>query len=519
MQRFSNFLSEAKVSKSNLNKVADIFKRIIEKNLGLRLYRFGGDKGFTEVKNGVGILYIATNKRAIRLNYVKGEITSLTLWTSFNIAKKGDFTIDLSGMGLLEAGKRLIEVIKNPKTGKVAAYPALVENSMMLQEAKRVKPSEFYDIINKNLPGGISMNNIPRSIMADIAAVNDISIPSVVRYDTKIDGTKGENLRYDLTLLLSDPGIETDKVSKDNEPIYYMKITAQDPNTKKFLSVKGDRKAEEILKKASNAVENPDYQTHMLDPDTRFGHMSDLVSLVARGNRNSLVIYGGAGIGKTYVVTETIGNEGLQKNKDWIMIKGKITTSALYQTLFMHRKGTLLVFDDTDSIWGDAEAANILKAALDSYDERTISWVSPRNTNVSLMNDEEKAEYNSSIDDRLLADPGDAKIKLPTEFAYNGKIIFISNLKEEKFDKAVLNRSAKINMELTQEEIFTRMKSILQFIGDNSVPMAVKEEIFEYIYEASGKRILNNVSMRTFVAAEDLYKSGLPNWKDLLIYQ
>lgn len=518
MQRFKGFLSEAKVSKSNLGKVADIFKRILEKNLGYRLYRFGGDNGFCEVKNGIGILYIASNRRAIRLNYIQGQIKSITIWNKFNLEAMGDFTIDLAGLGLLEAGKRLIDAIKSPKPGVVGAYPVLEEET--LTEASRVKPEDFYQLIQRNLPPGVRIDSVPRSVVADIAASEDVLIPTAVRYNTKVPGTKGPNLRYDLTKLISDPDVEPNKVSKDNEPIYYMKITAQDPNSKKFLSVKGDKRAEEILKKAGEAVSNPDYQQQMHDPDTRFGHMSNLVSIVCRGNRNSLVIYGGAGIGKTYVVTQTINEEGLQKNKDWIMIKGKITTSALYQTLFMHRKGTLLVFDDTDSVWGDAEAANILKAALDSYDERTISWISPRNTNVSLMSDEEKEAYNDSIDNKLEEDPGNPKIKLPTEFKYHGRIIFISNLPEEKFDKAVLNRSAKINMTLTQDEIFDRMKSILPFIGDKNVPMVVKEEIFDYLKDAYGKRILDKgVSMRTFVAAEDLYKSGMDNWKDLLVYQ
>jgi hypothetical protein len=338
-------------------------------------------------------------------------------------------------------------------------------------------------------------------------------------YKTKVSGTRGKNTRYDFTKLLSDKSIDANKVSKDNEPIYYMKITAQDPNTKKFLSVKGDKKAENYLKKAADAVQKPDYQSQMKDPDTLFGHMADLVTLVSKGNRNSLVIYGGAGIGKTFVVTKTIEENGLTKNQDWHMIKGKITTSALYQTLFMHRKNRLLVFDDTDSIWGDADAANILKAALDSYDDRVISWVSPRTINVSLMSDQEKKQFNDNVDKQIKEDPGSSKIKLPSEFDYNGRIIFISNLTEDKFDKAVLNRSAKIDMTLTQDEIFYRMKSILQYMGDKNVPVSVKEEIFDYLREVSNNNIINNVSMRTYVAAEDLYKSGLSNWKDLLIYQ
>lgn len=516
MINFKNFITEAKVSKQNLNKVADIFKRIIEKKLSVKLFRFAGPRGFTEIKNGMGILYIYSDHRAIRLNYVKGEIVSLTLWKKFRINTPGDYTIDLSGLGLLEAGKKLIELIQRPKTGKVLMYPELMEDAF-LTEAKRVSPEDFMEIIQRNLPGNMSVTSVPRSVMVDIAAANEILIPSIVNTTSKIPGTKGKNLKYDLTKAVNATA-DSGKPSRDNEPVYYLKITAQDRDTKKFMSVKGDKKAEQYLKAAAGAIETPDYKTEMQDPDTMFGHMSNLVSIVCRGSRNSLVIYGGAGIGKSFVVTKTIQEEGLQKNKDWFLVKGKITTASLYQTLFMHRKGSLLVFDDTDSVWGDAEAANILKAALDSYEERTISWVSPRNVNVSLMNDDEKEEYNSKIDDMLLTDPGNPKIKLPTEFAYEGKIIFISNLKEEKFDAAVLNRSAKIDMSLTPDQVFMRMKSILQHMGDPAVPMNVKEDILKFLRDQSDKNLLTGVSMRTFVAAEDLYRSGVDNWKDLLRY-
>ena len=220
----------------------------------------------------------------------------------------------------------------------------------------------------------------------------------------------------------------------------------------------------------------------------------------------------------TFVVTQTVNSEGLQKGKDWFIIKGKITTASLYQTLFMHREGGLLIFDDADSVWGDAEAANVLKAALDSYETRTISWISGRTVNVSRMSDEEKTDFNVNLDRKIQENPEDPKNKFPSEFEFEGRIIFISNLKYEKFDSAVLNRSAKIDMSLTQDQVFLRMKSILQHLGDKSVPIDIKVEILGFLQAQTNKGLMTDVSMRTFVAAEDTYRSGLPNWKDLIDY-
>lgn len=218
----------------------------------------------------------------------------------------------------------------------------------------------------------------------------------------------------------------------------------------------------------------------------------------------------------TFTVLQTVKEEGLSKNEDFFIVKGKITTSELYRTLFMHREGKLLIFDDTDSVWADKDAANILKAALDSYEERTVSWFSPRTFNVSKLTDDEKDAYNEELDLQI-GDP-ESRMKFPSEFLYNGRIIFISNLSYDKFDSAVLTRAAKIDMTLTDKQLFKRMEGILDHLGDKSVPKAVKREILEFLRQENTSGKLQGVSMRTFVAASDLYKSGLPNWKDLLGY-
>lgn len=515
MINFSEFLAEAKISAKNLDKAADIFKRIIEKRIGAKFFRFGGPKGFTEIKGGIGILYIANSGYAMRINYKAGEIESITIWNKFGLNRVGDFTIDLGGIGLLQAGKKLIDIIVNPTTGKIPAYSEFTE-SAILTEAKRIAPAAFAELVQNNLPPSVSITAVPWAVFADIALANDYQIPTIVR-QTK-DSGKGKNARFDLTKLMTgeDISVDVDKPAKQSEPIHYIKVTAQDPNTKKFLSVKGDKKAENLLKMIDGVVNKPDVKKEMEDPDTLFGRMSDLTRVVCRGVRNSLVIYGGAGIGKTFVVNQTIKEEGLKLREDYFIIKGKITTSALYQTLFIHRKNKLLVFDDTDSVWGDAEAANILKAALDSYDERTISWFSPKNVNVSKMSDEDREAYNEKLDVQFEEDP-EGKMKMPSEFNFESRIIFISNLPYEKFDKAVLNRSAKIDMSLTQEQLFHRMKSILPHMGDKSVPVHIKEEILEFLKDEFYQGNLQSAaSMRTYVAAEDLYRSGLENWKDLL---
>jgi hypothetical protein len=255
-----------------------------------------------------------------------------------------------------------------------------------------------------------------------------------------------------------------------------------------------------------------------LKEDTLFRDLVDLIKLTAKGDNKSLIVYGGPGIGKTYVVTTTLKELGMERDKDWFMVKGHATPIALYQNLFLHRRGQLLVFDDTDSIWEDKDAANIMKAALDSYSERTISWFSSRTTNISILSKEARIKYETDVEQAIIADPASTKIKLPSEFIYTGRVIFISNLIQKNFDKAVLSRSLKIDMTLTPDQLFRRLEAIIADVGPKNVSVEDKRMILNKLKEYQLLGNLKNPDMRTFVLAVEVFKSGAKNWVDLLRY-
>ena len=516
--RFKNYITEAKVTKANFSKAAEIFKRIYEKNTGSRFFRHGGPGGFVGTNKGVGILYYSSDREAFRLNYEDGQIKSITKWNKFSLGNPGDYTIDLDGLSLSQAGKEVIRIIKNPQIGTHRIIPDLqesVELDVELDEAKQVSPENFISLA-MNTYGQDKIQRMTWDEIVYIAKTNDVTIPTIIRQKTKIPGTRGKNSRFDLGLINSSnvKPADTKKTEKD----YYIKVTARDPNSNKFSSVIGDARAEDILNTIKKSIENPVMKKELKDPNSLFSIMRDLVRLVARKNRNALLIYGGPGIGKTFNVTATLKEEGLKKNQDWYLVKGKITTAALYQTLFMHRDGKIIVFDDTDSVWNDAEASNILKAALDSYDERTISWSSSRTVNVGKMSAEDIANLEADIDEKLESDP--TKVKFPSEFEFKSRIIFISNLAREKFDQAVLSRSAKIDMTLTPEQIFIRMRSLVKegVLGSKLVSTEAKLDILDFLEkEGVSKGLkLEEINFRTFVAAEDCYLSGIGSWKDLI---
>lgn len=247
--------------------------------------------------------------------------------------------------------------------------------------------------------------------------------------------------------------------------------------------------------------------------DSLFRFLKDAVIMVARKNANGLVVYGPPGTGKTYTVEETLLEEGLVERKDWFLIPGGgISPVSFYERLFQFRR-RILVLDNVDSVWKNRESVDMLKMALGFYGERVISRDSRRNHDVSDMSREEREKYNAQIDSAMR----DGKnVKFPTEFVYAGGIIFISNLPKDKFDRDVLSCIQSANITLTEQQVFARIKSLLPDIGDPEMSSRVKEEIFDVIVSHYDNGRIAYPTLRTFPMAENMYKSGFENWRELV---
>jgi hypothetical protein len=213
---------------------------------------------------------------------------------------------------------------------------------------------------------------------------------------------------------------------------------------------------------------------------------------VARGKSNSLIISGDAGVGKTRTVRDTIESIGMKKGIDYYLATGTATTAGLYETLFLNRH-KLIVFDDCDAVFKDPDSLNILKGALDTYKVREISKLSKGNIfDSSDMSDSEiQYEYESSK-------------KLPNKFEFDGQIIFVSNLHEDKFDRALLSRSLHVDVHLNKQELFNRMKDLMLKICPD-VDSEQKEEALEYLmYVTSSYPTKFDMNIRTLIHSINL---------------
>jgi len=220
------------------------------------------------------------------------------------------------------------------------------------------------------------------------------------------------------------------------------------------------------------------------DINQRFGFLNDLTTMVVSGITPSLLVCGQGGLGKTHSVSKTIEANDLY-DSEYVFFKGYSTARGLYNTLY-DNNGKLIVFDDCDSVLDDKVAVNILKSALDSYEKRTISWVSKMN---------KSDEY-------------------PQHFDFTGRIIFISNKSKEKIDEAILTRSLTVDLTMTPDDKVARMESIL----GNILPeydMDVKQDALDFLKSVKDEVSLN---MRMLIMVAKMRLMYPDTWRSLASY-
>ena len=216
----------------------------------------------------------------------------------------------------------------------------------------------------------------------------------------------------------------------------------------------------------------------------RFEFLEDLTSMVITGATPSLVVTGGAGNGKTNSVKRTIESNDLT-DRDFVFFKGYSTARGLYNTLY-DNNGKLIIFDDCDSVLEDKTSKNILKSALDSYEDRTISWMAKMT----------KAD------------------EYPSQFNFTGRIIFISNKSKDSIDGALKSRSLMVDLTMTPEEKIERLTYILP----NILPeydMETKELALNFLDNVKNDVDIN---IRTFIMVTKMCKSFPDTWRKLASY-
>lgn len=231
-----------------------------------------------------------------------------------------------------------------------------------------------------------------------------------------------------------------------------------------------------------------------------FSVMQDMLYITALGSNKSLFISGSAGVGKTESAKEVLS----KLNVEYRHVKGKVSEGGLYTLLWENRfSNSVLLFDDSDDVLSSELSLNILKAATDSSDVRTIDWNS-------------SAKFYDSDGEEI-----------PSSFEFKGTIIFISNKdifglakannKMSDHFQALISRSTVIDVTLkTKDEYLARIYDVLYNKMDTSkYSKDIKDELYQFISEEGEK--LQELSLRMIGKLYTLHQEFGTDWKRMAI--
>jgi hypothetical protein len=302
-------------------------------------------------------------------------------------------------------------------------------------------------------------------------------------------------------------------LNRDKEEIMNVSAVSFDAKTGNYIAKVGsktiksyskpyvERRVKAMVGDVEVAIAAAVEKSNRYDINTRFGFVEKLVNMVATGVQPSAVITGEGGLGKTYTVTKTLEANGykdisdladfqvgsvINTRKCFTMIKGFSTAKGLYRTLFENNK-SIVVFDDCDAVLKDPVALNLLKGALDSYGKRIISW------NADMKDDD-----------------------LPRSFEFTGRVIFISNMDQDRIDQAIRSRSMMIDLSMTLDQKIDRMEFIAA--SDEFLPeydATIKADALGLIRKIKSE--CKEISLRTLIAVSKVRASN-KDWKDLATY-
>lgn len=271
------------------------------------------------------------------------------------------------------------------------------------------------------------------------------------------------------------------------------------------------------------------------DPETVFEDIEDVLSIVASKEWRTLVVCGMGGIGKTFHITEgprslksLLGPEG----EKWTYHSGtKAAPFSFYKTLFQERD-KIIVFDEADSILKNPDIIMMLKPILDTSGDNMAEYMSGTKNMVG-MSKEDIEDYSTFVDSELadgkMLGNGRDQVQLPSKFKFTGGMVFISNMRANQIEQAIMSRSIFIDVYLAEQDVLKRIKSIGYA---QAKAKGMDHEEIDMIMEALGAasngtevpvtymspeyaRKSKQVTVRALQLAMTMKKAGLKRWDHL----
>jgi uncharacterized LabA/DUF88 family protein len=279
-------------------------------------------------------------------------------------------------------------------------------------------------------------------------------------------------------------------------------VAAKKPSKGEVISFDFDTEA--ITRREAEVAKETDEQIYARLAE-RFEILDEMTRAVRNGDVRAMIVSGPPGVGKSFGVETVLEKEGLfdklaERKPKFEVVKGAMSAIGLYAKLYEYSaKGSVIVFDDCDTILAEELSLNILKGALDSSERRWISW---------------------NTDSRLLRSEG-----IPDRFEFKGAAIFITNIKFEHVRSkkirvhldALESRCHYIDLQMdTNREKLLRIRQVVRDCGmlDRfDFDQAQKDELIQFVEDNAKK--LRELSLRMVLKLSDLRKSFPKSWKTM----
>jgi len=460
-------------SEANLQKVGTLLSKLASKRLGVGAFSYLTSEKFKKSDGGTGIgaVFISQGGVIMRYNYLSNaksgySVNSIDYWAKGS--KLGDNpskSISFSGENIVQLADKLFDYLKTGKLdestdGIYKSFDDLLEGSGKVEARQAFAAAHglkaSYAVSNSNLKKAAYKKGLESEFIAEFGGT--IEVKSNVSETTDSHKTWAED-------------------------------------TKKLGP--------------SGIYANPDFV---------FTDMEEAAKVVANGGWRSLIIAGMGGIGKTFgvkqVLTSQLGPYGEGPTGQWAFYEGLKTTGFGLFKLLLLNKRKLIVFDDSDSIWGDKDMVNMMKIVTSDSGDRTISWASNSTANVALMDKYERQSYEDEYIEAIMEDPN-TKLKPPSTFNFEGQMINISNLAAEKFDNAIKSRAIFINVYLAQRDVIRRMFTIKKFQGLEDAQIIYLLKLLDPDAEDALKGIGKYGGEVKYITPEDARANKIMNMRSL----
>ena len=259
-------------------------------------------------------------------------------------------------------------------------------------------------------------------------------------------------------------------------------------------------------------------RTNRLDVNARMELMVSFYMAIINGVIKSLIVQGGPGLGKTYMLMQCLKKAGMVEGKDYLIIKAGVSAFGCYtiickwsemaeQALQDNKsKGDkakkvrmpLLIFDDVPMfVGGEKRLTELIKAITDSSgdenDGRKVSWLTAHT--------------------ELDPEAAKAKGKLPSEVIFKGGVIIITNEEESKISKPLKDRALYLPLAVSDEEMMVRMQLLGPKMGPNLMDAKLRQQVVDWL--CSNEFEGDERSMRTLHKALNLAAANPKNWKNM----